>query len=292
MSSARALRGNPLSSATLSRPTEGHQPAAGHPAPGGVTCTPIPQFGEPILRGAFELRAAHDRQEVAQLQALRAQSFRGTAAASDADRHDATCLHLWIGRPGGPPLATLRLRQHGDAASLCNGYSGGFFDLSALARLPGTVLEIGRLTLRRDAAHAQLMRLVWTGIARVTRQTGAARLIGCTSLAGGDPACHGAVLDHVARHHLGPSALRPAARSPCRTLLQARPACPPVTGNQPQRPPADLPTILRFYTSLGGWVSDAVVIDPDLDTCVLFTCVEIATMPPAQQRLMQSLAAR
>lgn len=292
MSSAQAVRGNQLVIDTPPR-SPGRCKAAGRqPAPGTVPGASVPEFGEPILRGGYELRAARNRQEVSQLQALRAQSFRGNAGASDADSHDDTCLHLWIGRPGGPPLATLRLRHHADGASLGAGYSGGFFDLAALARLPGTALEIGRLTLHAEGAHPQLMRLVWTGIARMSRRTRAARLIGCTSLHGADPARHDAVLDHIARHHLGPKALRPAARGMCKAVVGAKRASQPDAGPDARQPPPGLPSILRFYTSLGGWVSDALVIDHDLDTCVLFTCVETATMPPAQQRLMQSLAAR
>ncbi len=239
-----------------------------------------PGFGPVLRRDGLELRAAETAQELAKLLALRARVYRGDAAACDADAQDPACLHLWIAPPGGAPLATLRLRHHPDYASLITGYSAGFFDLSPLVRLPGTALELGRLALHPDAPHPPLMRLLWTGIARMTRRTGAARLIGCTSLPGADPARHAPILSHLARHHLGPAALRPAPRS----------AAAPLPRLADDTAPA-LPPILRFYLSLGGWVSDRLALDADLDTCVLFTCVETATMPPAQARLMQALAA-
>lgn len=239
----------------------------------------LPGFGPPVHRQGLILRAAGTESERAQLLALRALTYRGDARACDVDDHDPGCLHLWIGPHGEAPLATMRLRHHGDAASVMAGYTARFFDLGALARLPGPVLEPGRLALHPAAPAAGLMRLIWTGIARMVMRTGAARLIGCTSLPGAVPARHTPILSHLARHHLAPTGLRPS----------------PLGASAPLPRPAEttptLPPILRFYLSLGGWVSDRVALDHDLDTCVLFTCVETAAMPPAQARLMQALAA-
>lgn len=271
----------------MPRPRTSVQPTLQpRPAPGRGATDKI-DFGETILRGGFELRAARDRQELGRLQALRALSFRGDAGASDADQHDNESLHLWIGRPDGPPLATLRLRHHLTPASLLSGYSAGFFHLAGLARQPGSALEVGRLSLHPQGPHRQLMRLIWTGIARMTWRTDAARLIGCTSLAGADPSRHGAALAYLARHHLGPGTLRPAARGAAVSFATLDREA----GLLADKPPAGIPSILRFYTSLGGWVSDTLAIDTDLDTCILFTCVETAAMPDAQRRLMQALAA-
>ena len=241
-------------------------------------------LGPPVERSGLELRLARNTQELHQLQRLRARSFRGDENLVDADRHDARCRHLWISRRGEPPLATLRLSHHIDAQSLLSGYSAGFFDLEPIAQLPGTVLELGRLCLHPQAPTAKLMRLIWTGIARMTIRSGAQRLIGCTSLEGADPARHRAALAHLATRHLGPPGQRPAAHGPGATgfghlaSAQLAPA-----------PPRLLP-ILRFYMSLGGWVSDQLAIDADLDNCLLFTCVELAAMPASRHRLLRSLA--
>ena len=53
---------------------------------------------------------------------------------------------------------------------------------------------------------------------------------------------------------------------------------------------AALPPLLRFYLSLGGWVSDHAVIDPQLDTLHVFTCVELARMPKARRESLRALA--
>jgi L-ornithine Nalpha-acyltransferase len=240
-----------------------------------------PDFGPPIRSGEWELRTARDPGELGQLLALRARCLRGDPAIDDSDRHDADCLHLWIGRPGNPPLATLRLQHHATTASLLAGYSAEFFDLRPLAAAPGTTLELGRLCLHPQEAQASMMRLVWTAIARLVERTGAERMIGCTSLIGADPAAHRAVLGQLATRHLGPAELRPRAGTAEAFSIAGLPAA----GR------ARLPPILRGYMALGGWVSDMVVIDRHLDTCLVFTCVEVARMPESRRRLLHSLGA-
>ncbi|MCC5988009.1 MAG: GNAT family N-acetyltransferase [Pararhodobacter sp.] len=241
-------------------------------------------LGPPVERGGFEMRLARNRSELQQLQRLRARSFRGDESANDADRHDARSRHLWIARPGEPPLATLRLSHHLDAQSLLAGYSAGFFDLEPIARLQGTALELGRLCLRPQAPTAEVMRLIWTGIARMTIRSGAQRLIGCTSLDGADPARHRALLAQLAVRHLGPPDQRPAARGPGASGFGH------LATQKPAPAPPRLPPILRFYMSLGGWVSDQLAIDTDLNTCLLFTCVEVAAMPASRRQLLRALA--
>ena len=243
-----------------------------------------PAFGPALRRGPWVLREAAGAADMSQLLALRARVFRGDAGASDADAQDPHCRHLWIGRPEGPPLATLRLRHHPNPASLRTGYCAGYFDMGPLGRAPGTALELGRLCLAPEAAQVELMRLVWTGIARMVAQAGAARMIGCTSLPGDDPAAHRPVLARLARRHLGPATLRPrpgpvAAISLSDLRMQHRDA-----------QEARLPPILRSYVALGGWVSDVVAIDRDLGTCLVFTCVEVASMPDDRRRLLHKLA--
>ena len=54
---------------------------------------------------------------------------------------------------------------------------------------------------------------------------------------------------------------------------------------------AALPALLRAYLALGGWVSDHAVVDRDLGTCHVFTCVELDRLPPARRRAFEGLAA-
>ena len=186
-------------------------------------------------------------------------------------------------RPG-EPLATLRAQLHreGDPAQ---GYAAQFFDLAGLARAPGPALELGRLCVHPDHPAPDAMRLIWAGVARLVAVTGAARLIGCTSFSGTDPAAFGEGLRLLAARHLGPVGQRPSARVTGAVGLSTFAPPPPGPGA-----PGQLPPLLRAYLALGGWVGSDLVIDRELGTSHVFTCVEIAAMPEPRKRLLCALA--
>lgn len=240
------------------------------------------RFGPPIRQGGLEARPAVGPAELAEILALRALAFRGDPAAADGDGFDADCLHLRVGPQGGPALATLRLLPHPQGRIA--GYAARAYDLDALARAPGAALELGRLCLHPAHSAPDLMRLVWAGVARAAGAWDAARLIGCTSFPTLDPETLAPALGLLAQRHLGPEALRPGRRAP-RTRALAD-----WSGAASAEGAARLPPLLRAYLALGGWVSDHLVIDPDLGTCHVFTCVEIAAMPEGRKRVLRALA--
>ncbi|MFN3952931.1 MAG: GNAT family N-acyltransferase [Pararhodobacter sp.] len=240
-------------------------------------------FGPPLRREGWVVRPART-EELPSLRALRGLAFRG--GGGDGDAFDADCLHLWIGRDGEGPRATIRVHHH-PAGVLHEGYSAQYFDLGPLAGAPGPVLELGRLCAHPDHPQADLMRLIWAGVTRLVEGTGAARLIGCSSLQGTDPGRYSTALAALAARHLGPDAHRPRPRPrPVETFafggLRAIRAAP---GDL-----AVLPPLLRAYLAMGGWVGDHLVIDRDLGTCIVFTCVEIASMPDSRKRVFRALA--
>lgn len=237
------------------------------------------RFGPPIVAGGLELRAAGPG-DLADVLALRGRAFRGGGA--DGDAHDAAALHLRAGAPGGPALAAIRLIPH--APGRIGGYAGGLYDLARLAAAPGAAIELGRLCLHPDRADPDLMRLIWAGVARAAGVWGAARLIGCTSFPGTDPDRLAPALGLLAARHLGPAALRPGVRAPL-----TRPLADFAAAARPEGAGL-MPPLLRAYLALGGWVSDHLVIDPDLGTCHVFTCVEIDGMPEGRKRVLRALA--
>lgn len=260
--------------------------------------TDFDPFGAPLVRGAWQVRLATVKDRDAVMR-LRARAFRGDADADDRDAFDAQSLHLWVGQAGQGPDTTLRLRLHPQPDDVLSGYAAQYYDLTALARAPGPVLELGRLCRRqgrlmakadprtRASARtgAEAMRLLWAGVARVALRTGAARLIGCTSFYTTDPAQLMPLLALLGARYGGPPGLRPAIKArETLTLANIAPSDPGTLKN--------LPPLLRNYLMLGGWVSDHMVIDHDLGTSHVFTCVEIATMPAARKRVLTAMAAQ
>lgn len=255
------------------------------PRPAGPPVNPDP-FGPPLRAGGWEARLTRTPDEVAAVLALRARAFRGAGARSgaDFDRFDDAALHLWVGAAGaGEPLATLRVLVHADGASVLRGYAGQFYGLGGLARQPGAVLELGRLCLHPDHHAPDLARLLWAGVTRLAGQAGAARLIGCASFRGTDAQAIAPHMAALGARYLGPRDLRPHIIAPEVVVY---------TGIAPV-PAADavLPPMLRGYLVQGGWVGDHLVVDRDLGTCHVFTCLEIAAMPEGRKRVLRALAA-
>ncbi len=240
-----------------------------------------PLFGAPIRAGGWLVRLALP-DDMAALLDLRARAFR--AGAEDRDSHDADSLHLWVGPEGGAPRATLRLRRHAAGPALLAGYAARHYDLRALAAAGGESLELGRLCTDPRPGDADPLRLLWAGVARLVLATGAARLVGCTSFHTTDAAGLDPAWALLAARHLGPEATRPGRKAPEIHSFDR------LTADPAPDAAALLPPLLRAYLSLGGWVSDHAVIDRDLGTCHVFTCVEVAALPPARKRVLVQMA--
>jgi len=248
-------------------------------------------FGPPLTLGGVTLRMAAP-QDVPALARLRARAFRGDDSAPDCDGQDAAAWHLWLGPETGAeanPLATARATLHTTPESLLGGYCAQSYNLSALSMLPGPVLEVGRLCLDPDLAanqaqRADLFRLLWAGLARLVLRHNVHRLIGCTSFATTDPETIQPALGVLAARHLGPAQLQPGKKAAETADLPAPPNDVTLAALQ------TIPPLLRAYLAWGGWVSDHLVIDRDLGTCHVFTCVDVATMPDARKRVLARLA--
>jgi putative hemolysin len=51
-----------------------------------------------------------------------------------------------------------------------------------------------------------------------------------------------------------------------------------------------LPPLLRTYLAMGGWVSDHAVVDRQLNTLHVFTCVEVDKVPAARAASLRAVA--
>lgn len=226
----------------------------------------------------YRLRLARGAQDLRAVQALRHLAFHGRPGI-DADRHDPYGEHLLVETLAGSALATLRFRLFGEGAALDEAYSARFYDLTAYGAQAGAKAEIGRLCLHPEARDAEVLRLVWSGLARVVTGADTLHLFGCSSLAGAEPGRHAAALAHLAATALGPPVLCPTPRGPAIPLGGPAPA-----------DPAGLPPLLRFYLLLGGWVSDHAICDPQLGTTIVFTALDLSALSAARARILRQLA--
>lgn len=239
-----------------------------------------------LEKGHLVARVARTPGDVARAQELRHLCFlaaRGLCrpGGRDEDAFDPACTHVLIESRDGQLLACFRLMVL-PAARIWESYSAQFYDLSALAGMPGAVLELGRFCVGPGVQDPDVLRLAWAFITAQVDAAAVSLMFGCTSFPGADPALHRPALAHLARAHLAPPHLAPRRKGRTVDL--------PEGPSDPRAALAAMPPLLRSYLSMGGWVSDHAVIDPDLDTLHVLTAVEVARIPPARARALRALA--
>ena len=246
--------------------------------------------GFPMLeRGRYRARRARMPADLDAVFALRGRVFRGGTGRSDRDGFDALCQHILIEDVTQPdPVAAFRLKYFDNGAGIARAYAAQSYDLTRLERYPGPLLELGRFCIAPGARDPDIPRIAWAALTRHVDALGVRLLFGCTSFAGTDPAPHADAFAWLAAHHRAPRAWRPGRRAAATVAL-----APADTGAAaPSRHALKgIPPLLRTYLSLGGWVSDHAVVDPDMNTLHVFTGVEIARIPPARADALRRLGA-
>jgi putative hemolysin len=243
-----------------------------------------------MTKGRYTVRFAQTDAEIAAAQALRHLAFRTRLGArevdtkTDADPFDQICQHMLVHDEATGALAGgCRIRVFPTASAICDSYSAQFFDLSALTAFPGPILELGRVCLHPDQHDADILRAIWVMLTRVVDEHGVTLLFGCASFRGADVAQHRAALELLRARHLAPACWAPKphhARSA--SIVPLPDITPDLRVSR-----AALPPLLRSYLSLGGWVSNHAVVDATLDTLLVFTGLEIATLPEARKRVLR-----
>ena len=235
-------------------------------------------FGE-LRSGHLGVRIATTAAEIAAAQALRYEVFyaeRGaqadaTTASSgrDADPFDAVADHLVVVDHAGEAeggaekvVATYRLIRRSAAERLGHFYSADEYDISALLRVTGQVMELGRSCVHPQYRNRAAMQLLWRGIAAYVFLHHIDVMFGCASLPGTDPEALAVELTYLYHYHLAPPAIRPRAL-PHRYVDMRR--LDPESVN-PRRAIALLPPLIKGYLRLGGFVGDSAVVDRQFNT--------------------------
>lgn len=237
-----------------------------------------------ISRGRFRARLAGQAADLHRAQALRARAFR--RGAPDGDGFDPLCHHLLVeDRQSGALLCCARLLPLASGAEISRSYSAHSYDLSRLSRLAGPMAEVGRFCLDPDHPDPDILRLAWAALTAYVDTLDLRMLFGCASFAGTDPAPYAAAFARLAARHLAPPERRAAVKAEAVHPLSPAPA-----GLDPREGLRAMPPLLKTYLAMGGQVSDHAVVDREMNTLHVFITLEIATIPPARQRLLRALA--
>lgn len=238
-----------------------------------------------IEAGRFIVKLAETDAEVRAAQALRYRVFVEEMGASvsdedrvarcERDRFDPYFEHLLlIDREADRPdvehhvVGVYRLMTGERARSGIGFYGASEYDLARLYDYPRKVVELGRSCVDAEHRGGAGMHLLWSGLGRYVTERNIEIMFGVASFHGTDPNAIADALSYLHHEHLAPEDLRVRALEPGRVAMDLTPA------EDIDRVEAlrQIPTLIKAYVRLGGFVGDGAYIDREfntIDVCLL-----------------------
>jgi L-ornithine Nalpha-acyltransferase len=229
-------------------------------------------------------RLADGPKDLACVMAFRRAAFP-RRSGTEEDAQDALSAHVLVEGSTGL-LAYFRVMLFGWGAGLDQGYAARFYDVGPLAGYARPIAEVGRFCVASGGVHPDVLRLAWGAMTRIVDEGQAGLLVGCTSFRGADWTLHRAGLALLAERYVGPPGHLPGRKAA--EIVDFPALAGPVADRRAAL--AGLPPLLRTYLGMGGWVSDHAVVDRDLDTLHVFTCVEVDRIPAARAASLRAVA--
>lgn len=229
-------------------------------------------------------RLAQGREDMARVLAFRAAAFP-RSGGEEEDAQDRLSAHVVVEGEAGM-LACFRVMLFGWGAGLSQGYAARFYDVAPLSGYARPIAEMGRFCVAPGGVHPDVLRLAWGAMARIVDEGQAGLIVGCSSFRGADWRLHRAGLALLAEGFIGPAEHLPGRKAA--EVVDYPGLVGPVTDRRASL--AGLPPLLRTYLGMGGWVSDHAVVDRDLDTLHVFTCVEVDRVPAARAASLRAVA--
>jgi L-ornithine Nalpha-acyltransferase len=246
-----------------------------------------------FIGGRYRARLADTRDDVVACQRLRYLAFieaRGLAPAHQADRRDedefdAHCRHMMVEEArSGQLVCCFRMMPFESGAEIAHSYSAKWYELDGLKDYPGRLVEMGRFCVHPAHKDPAILRVAWNAMTRYVDEQEIGLLFGCSSFYGLDAEAYSDAFALLKERHLAPKRWLPRVKAPkvfrfARALRLRRPDMALALRR--------MPPLLRTYLMMGGWVSDHAVIDENLNTLHVFTCIEIARVPEARARQLR-----
>ncbi len=245
---------------------------------------------DPLVRGGYTARFAQSDADVMAAQRLRHACFFEMAGVPaqpggvDRDRFDAACEHVLIEDAAGRLVCCYRVQVFQAPLALADSYAAQFYRMDGLHSFDGGFLELGRFCVLEGEGDADVLRLAWGMLARIVDVQGVQVLFGCSSFAGIAAEVYSEAFNLLAARHVSDRIGVKAAE----VVAYAQTACP--VGDRAVAM-GQVPSLLRTYLSMGGWVSDHAVVDRDMNTLHVFTGLEIAAIPAARAKALRAVAA-
>jgi len=227
-------------------------------------------------------------QDVRLTQAMRANQFGANSICGgmETDKFDANCNHVLIEDSiTGALHGCFRFMAFASGGGVPSSYSAQYYDLERLKGYDKPMLEIGRFCVRGGIRDYAVLRVAWAYLTRYVDQHDIALIFGCASFDGVNPLKYTDAFALLKEHYLVPNKWKPQiiAEEVFEFAIELNDSIPvPKLANQ------NLPTLLRTYLGMGGWVSDHAVVDRKLGTLHVFTGVEVSAIPKARARSLRT----
>lgn len=230
-----------------------------------------PERNKPRLEARF---VRHDS-ELRDAQRLRAQVFAEEYGVHfddpdglDRDDFDAYCEHLNVyDVANGLLIATTRLLTREKARLAGSFYSAHEFDMTALEKLDGRVLEIGRTCVHEDYRSGAAITVLWSALADYLLSQDFSYLLGCASISLRDGGHNfAAIMPELRQQHFVEESLRV---QPHRGLCIDAPEG---TGK------ASLPPLLKAYLRMGCKIGGEACWDPEFHCADVFVLLDVSAL--------------
>lgn len=236
----------------------------------------------------YYVHLANTEDEIRQAQALRYQVFAGEMGATlhsthefyDIDYYDTFCHHLLVReRSTQRVIGCTRILTSDNVAQAGSYYSESEFNLDAILRLSGRIMEIGRTCVHADFRNGHVLGLLWSGLAQFMVMGKFDYLMGCASIPMSND-YENALFERLQQRYLVAEHLQVTPR----VALRPRPADLSATDNE-----IAVPALLKAYLRLGAQVCGAPCWDADFKVADLFILLDMANL---QQRYMKHFVDR
>jgi len=196
-----------------------------------------------------------------------------SADGLDRDGFDDWCDHLIVRDDDSlRVIGTYRILPPHRARQLGRLYSESEFDLSRLAHLRESMVEIGRSCVHRDYRQGPAIMLLWAGLGQYMRGNGYRHMVGCASASLADGGAQAAALRDSIQALLADPEYRVFPRVPFPHERFERSAH------------CEMPPLIRGYMRLGAQICGEPAWDPDFNTADFLVWLSLDRLNPRYAR--------
>ncbi|MEM6891114.1 MAG: GNAT family N-acyltransferase [Pseudomonadota bacterium] len=208
-------------------------------------------------------------------------------AKIEQDRFDPYFDHLLLrANPSGKIVGVYRIMRRDQAVRAGQFYSAEEYDLGPLLNCGRPLLELGRSCLHRDYRGGMALYHLWNGLARYIFEHNIEILFGVASFHGTDVQKLSQALSLLHHRHMAPRNLRPRVHE---EYFQSMDLVPDA---QIDRVAAmkKVPSLIKSYLRLGGFVGEGAYIDHDFNTTDVCLILDTAAMNDVQAKYYRRTA--